>query len=272
MSPLFPYGSSTEDSWFRVGRLEVTTVVFVVLASAIGMLAWVFAPSIGSLLALTPSAILEGQVWRLVTWPLADGLSIWSVLNLFFLWYFGTMLERQIGRRPMASLFVGMWASLTLVTVLLGLAMPTGVGLAGLQLVEFMVLLLWVAEYPNQRFIFNIPAWALGAVLLALQVFSLVAARMWTPLLAFVISLVLVAVVARRVGLLGEYAWIPGRPRARKPKPVKQPRKVVKEQQRRASDSQRMDELLDKINAQGIHSLTDRERKELEEIRKRRRG
>ena len=51
--------------------------------------------------------------------------------------------------------------------------------LAGIGLIEFMVLLVWIAEYPRRPLFFGIQAWVFGAILLALQVLQLLAARGW---------------------------------------------------------------------------------------------
>ena len=45
------------------------------------------------------------------------------------------------------------------------------------SIVQFAVLLVWIAEYPDRRFLFNIPAWVFGLVLVALQVLQALAAR-----------------------------------------------------------------------------------------------
>lgn len=226
-------------------------------------------PSLAAGLALLPSLVFGGEVWRLVTWPFAEGLGLWGVLNLFFLWYFGRELEATLGRVRMARLFVGIWLAFTVATMVVGLLLFTG--LAGLGLVEFMILILWIAENPTRRFLFNIPAWAFGAVLLALQVLQLIAARSASGLLTLALGLFAVALVARRQGLLTAYAWIPGSTSA---EPGSRPRRVPVAQQRetrrKASDEARMDDLLGKISEQGLHSLTKSERAELEKLRQRR--
>ena len=38
-----------------------------------------------------------------------------AILTLVLLWYFGRDLENQVGRRPMMSLYVALWAILTVV-------------------------------------------------------------------------------------------------------------------------------------------------------------
>lgn len=262
------------DAWFRFGRVEVTSTVLVVALGALGVLASVIAPVLPVLLALLPEAVFDGEVWRLVTWPLADSISLWSLLTLVLLWYFGTQVEAQVGRGPMARLYLWTWGALTISTMLVGIISPGSVAVVGLNLVEFFILLLWIAEYPTRRFFFNIPAWVVGAVLLGLQVLQLLAGRAWGSLFSLLIALAIVAHVAKRIGLLSAYQWIPGRQRTattargrsrrRKPSPSRASR-------RHMSDEDRLDDLLGKISAEGIHSLTKAERAELEKLRLRRR-
>ena len=270
MSGFFPTRDASGDAWFRIGRLEVTSTLAVVLLGAVGMLAGLFVRGLPDLLEYVPDVAFRGQLWRLVTWPLADQIGFWSALNLVLLWYFGRELEAHIGRRRMAALFGGIWLSLTVAATVIAL-LSQGARLAGLGFVEFCILLLWIAEYPTRRFIFNIPAWVLGAFFVGLQVFAFVAVRAWGSLLSLLLSLALVALAAKRAGLLAGYRWIPGRPaedrpRAPRPKPAER-----REHRRRESDEERMDALLGKISAEGLHSLTKAERAELEKLRERRR-
>lgn len=276
MSGFFAARNSASDSWFRVGRLEVGTVMAVVLSVVASWLAWVVFPPLADLLAYYPEYVIEGQVWRLVTWPLANGLSLWGIIALFFFWYFGTDLEQAVGRVRMAWLLVGIWASLTAAATVVSVLLGAGYGLAGINIVQFAVLLVWIAEYPDRRFLFNIPAWAFGLVLVALQILEALAMRDLGSLLSLALGLVLIAIAARRAGLLAAYKWIPGGRRDRRPRAPREPRstRAASRQQTRAkSDRERLDDLLDQINEQGIGSLTDAQRKELMRLRERlRRG
>lgn len=265
-----PYAS--EDTWFKIGRLQITSTIAVVLLGAVGVLGWVFNQNLPNLLWYAPQYLSSGQVWRVFTWPLADSLSLWTILNLALLWYFGRDLESRVGKVKMAWLYGGIWLALTLATSATGFLF-TGAYAAGLQMVEFAILLLWIAEYPTRRFFFNIPAWVFGAVLVGLQVFQYIGFRAWPMLVNLLLSLILVAIVARSIGLLGDYRWIPGgnNPRPRKaPKAHHPSRSQQRAQHRRMSDDERIDQLLDKINAQGLHSLTKAERAELLKLRERR--
>lgn len=273
------------DAWFRLGKLDVTSTVLVVLIGAVGVVASAFAPVLYQVGRFVPAEVLQGQVWRAVTWPFVDGISLWTILTLVLLWYFGRDLENQVGRRPMMSLYVALWAILTVVAFVVGLAMGGG-AMAGLDSIQFIVLLLWIAEYPRRPFFFGIPAWIVGAVLVALQVLSYIAIRDLAGLASLVVTFFVAAVVARRFGLLSDLSWLPGRrgsaprirqgggvraPQAAAPRTPRAARAEQKAAARQASDHERMDALLEKISEQGIHSLTPAERKELEALRERRR-
>ena len=273
------------DAWFRLGKLDVTSTMLVVLIGAVGVVASAFAPVLYQVGRFVPAEVLQGQVWRAVTWPFVDGISLWSILTLVLLWYFGRDLENQVGRRPMMSLYVALWAILTVVAFVVGLAMGGG-AMAGLRSIQFIVLLLWIAEYPRRPFFFGIPAWIVGAVLVALQVLSYIAIRDLAGLASLVVTFFVAAVVARRFGLLSDLSWLPGRrgsaprirqgggvraPQASAPRTPRAARAEQKAAARQASDHERMDALLEKISEQGIHSLTPAERKELEALRERRR-
>lgn len=268
-----PWSRTSDDSWFKIGLLEVSSTLLLIGLGLMSWILYVVSPSLSLTLALSASSVYSGEVWRLVTWPMADAPSFWSALNLLMLWFFGTDLERNIGRVRMLRLYLSLATVMTVATLLVGLFLPAG--LAGLSGLEFLVLLLWVAEYPRRPFFFSIPAWIIGLVLLGIQVMGLMAGRAWGLLLALLLSLFLAAVVAKRQGLLGDYAWVPGGPAARKVRPAR-PTPAQRAQERAASrsaaDRARLDVLLDKINETGLHSLTDAERSELVTLRNRLRG
>ena len=60
--------------------------------------------------------------------------------------------------------------------------------------------------------------------------------------------------------------------RPRKARVTAADRAAAKQANRRASDRERLDTLLDKINDQGLQSLSEAERKELVDLRNRLRG
>ncbi len=257
------------EAWFRIGRLDVTSTMLLVLVGTIGMLVSAFVPAFVEVGLFDPRAVLRGQVWRVFTWPVVSGVSVWTVLTLLILWYFGRDLESQIGRRSMARLYAGLWAMLTVVSLVVGLAFGGG-ALSGLRDIQFLVLLLWIAEYPRRPFFFGLPAWALGAVLVALNVVATLAVGDVGGLVNLLVAFVGAALLAKRYGLLAGLSWVPGSARQRRARAPKVSRAQQRTERRRVSDAERIDQLLEKISESGIHSLTPAERKELEKLRQRR--
>ncbi len=247
-----------------------------VLLGAVGLVASAIVPSLPALLAFLPARVFAGEVWRIVTWPVTEGVSLWSLLTLVILWYFGSQLEATVGKIPMAKLYVGAWAAMTAAAAFVGILAPNAVALIGLDQIQFAILLLWIAEYPTRPFFFRIPAWVIGAVLLGIQLLGWIAARAWGTVVAELLGLFGVAVAARGVGLLSSYSWIPGGRSSRRPSSRSSSRgkpggsRPARGERRRMADEQRLDELLAKISAQGLHSLSKGERAELDKLRERR--
>lgn len=276
-----------QGSWFRLGTLEVTTTWLVVLVSSFLLIVGAFAPAVPAWLGLYPAEVRSGQLWRIVTWPLANDIrsGIWPVVTIFFFWYFGGMLEEQIGRQKMARMLA--WLTLSIGLLAVVLSAPFGwfePVLLGLDTLQLIVLLVWIAERPHARFLFNIPAWLFGAVIVAIQLLQLTAFRSWLVLLHFILSLGLGALFARHYGLLQDYSAIPqlgaSTPRPRRPRRQagSSTSTVVTgpwagaTSPRVDSDRAKLDALLDKISESGMDSLTSSERKQLDVLRRRIRG
>ena len=115
MSDRFWPVHSDQEPWFRIGQLEVTTTTLVAALVVISWPVWALAGggAYTNALMYAPELLAGGQLWRLVTWPIAAGPSLWAILDVVMLWYFGNMLERTIGRTRMAWLLSGIWLSMT---------------------------------------------------------------------------------------------------------------------------------------------------------------
>lgn len=278
-------GGGSDDGWFRLGSVQVTTTVFVVVLAVVSIIEWAFEPGskpVQSALLLDPDSVVSGQVWRLVTWPISypAGISLWDIIAIFLFWYFGTEIESLLGKRKMLW-FVG------LITVGLGLLwvavveLSTSYGqLSTLSQLQLMVLLVFIAEYPFRRFFFNIPGWVIGAVIVGLQLITYLGTRDWLLLLNFAFGLLLTAIIAKSLGLLSEWRRVPHLSfhRTHRPKRQKRPSPgptVVQGPWRPtptapvSRDQAALDALLDKISASGMDSLTDHEREQLMVLRDR---
>ncbi len=117
---------SDQEPWFRIGRLDVTTTT---LLAAVVVLSWpvwaLVGPAYTSALMYAPELLAGGQLWRLVTWPVSAGPSLWGILDVVMLWYFGNMIEQLIGRVRMAWLLAGIWLTLTVAYTAVALIFST---------------------------------------------------------------------------------------------------------------------------------------------------
>jgi membrane associated rhomboid family serine protease len=270
-----PNRRGPNDPWFRVGTLDIGSAALLGLLCAVSVLVYAIDKTLLIRLALIPSEVTSGQVWRIITWPLANGFDqalLWVIVSIAVLWYFGSRLEEQVGRTKFA------WF-LTLIILIPGLV-GTALDLpqAGVHTIQLVVLLTFIAEYPNVRFFFGIPAWVLGAVYVAAEVLQLTGDRAGRHLLFFVVSLLVGALAARGVGMLEGYPWIPkiSMPhRRREPRRSRRPAVVAGPWAGTSTVSaaqSELDELLDKISATGMSSLSKAEKERLNELSKRLRG
>jgi membrane associated rhomboid family serine protease len=283
-------GRGADDPWFRIGSLDVGTTMLIVLLSVVSLVVFAVEPidkPIENALAMYPDKVHSLQLWRLVSWPFANTyVDLWVAVTIFFFWYFGTELERLLGRARFATFFFGTTIAVGVLYVLLDLALPLAIGhgaLGGLQLLGILVLLVFIGEYPHRRFFFNIPGWVIGLIFVGIQVIQYLGVRDTFDLIAFLLSLVIAALMARSVGLLAEQAWIPRiafhrpahRPRGgRRSGRSSGPTVVAGPWQATAQppvsrDQAALDALLDKISAGGMDSLTDGEREQLMVLRDR---
>lgn len=305
-------GTERDDDgpWFTLGQLEVSTAVLVLLVWVTTLVIWVIegpGRAVSQYLWLDTAAVQSGEVWRLVTWPFVHAsFQLWDIINAAIFWMFGTELERQTGRRAFGLLTSASILVIGLAAVVFGAILGRPTILADLDLLALTVVLLYCAEHPTRPFFFNIPAWAIAAVIAALEIVNDLAERDTTRLLTVLVASAVIALIAKKVGLLSAYDRVPelslpGGGRADRPAPSKAPKGsksgglgsrfrrgeeaeivAMPTQPTRprptpvvpddvSADDLALDALLDKISATGIDSLTDAERRQLDEIRERRR-
>lgn len=252
-----------DRGWFRLGPVEVSTSVAVAGLGVLGLILTALIPRFGWL-ALLPT--WTTAPWTLLTWPLVNPVEVWTALSLFFMWYFGTEVENQIGRTRMAWLVGGILLSLTLAG-LLAHAVTGWVMLAGLGLPGMVLFLLFILDAPQRPFFGGIPAWLIGVVFLGIDVLRMVQTRDWSATITLLVGAALSVVVARQCGYLRGLTFIPAH-RSRTPG-QKTWDASMKQAKQYAADRERMDALLAKVSATGLDSLSKRERAELSKLSER---
>jgi hypothetical protein len=301
------------DPWFRIGSVDVTTTVAVTALCVVSLIVWALegdAHPVLTRLALIPEEVKNGQVWRIVTWPLANvptnGSVLWTVITIAIFWYFGSEIERLLGRTRYTVFLL----ALTVIPGVVGTLIDTVQ--FGIRPIEFGVFLVFVAEYPFARFFFNIPAWVIGVVFLAIEVVQILGGSdSGRHLLFLFVTLAVAGITARSMGLLASLPWMPAVPlgrfgpsgRRRKPPRARPSRRPPPRSSSRgggdvvagpwtsaaktgptaaaplpppprlagdaASDQAELDALLDKISESGMDGLTAGEKQRLNELSKR---
>jgi membrane associated rhomboid family serine protease len=288
MRPKFNFSSpqrrGPSDPWFRVGQVEVTTTVFVTALGALSMFVYAASPALLEPLILLTSLVRGGEIWRVVTWPIANAPSLSSVITLAVFWYFGRSLEELFGRVRFTRFLIALAVIPAVLLVILSFLSPSlEVFAVGLRLVELGVFVSFVAERPNTPFFFGIKAWIIAAVFVGIDVLQLLGQRGWGSLLLLFFILATSLLLTRAYGYAAEQTWIPkiGLPTAKTKKPrVAKGSPVVRGPWGEAglpvvndmASQAEMDRLLDKIAASGMDSLTADEKRRLKAHSKRLRG
>ncbi len=270
-----PNRRGPNDPWFRVGTVEIGSAALLSLMCVVSVFVYALYKWFLLKLALIPDEVRSGQVWRIFTWPLANGIDrelLWVIISIAILWYFGSRLEEQVGRTK----FAWYLAAIIVIPGLVGTALD--LPQYGIHTIQLVVLLAFIAEYPNVRFFFGIPAWVLGAVYVGAEILQLTGDRDGKQLIFFLVSLLVAALAGRAVGLHEAYPWIPKITmphRRRQPKQSRRPAVVTGPwagSNTVSAAQSELDELLDKISATGINSLSKSEKERLNELSKRLRG
>ncbi len=200
--------------------------------------------------------VLHGQIWRMVTYGLVNGPSIWFVLELAMIVWFGREIEKFFGRKTFGLLFGALYLVPPVLHTVVGIWHPTA--LAG-ESSAFGLFVAFVTLYPNAAMLFNLLAKWVAWVLLGIYTLQDLAVHAWLGMA----SLWAVAGCAYLFILYqqGRIA-LPAISRAPRPQPAR-PASV-----RPASTAlAEADALLDKVARSGMSSLTPKELAKLDAAR-----
>ena len=266
------YGSSEDQQpvlWLR-GR-PVYGAHFVVLVFVISMLGTTILNfcNLGPLLGwlqFVSADVLRGQVWRIFTYGLVNPPSLWFVVEMFMIVWFGRELEKFFGRRAFFGLYGGLYLLSPLVFALIGVWRPTL--LAG-ESGGFALFLAFATLYPNAVMIFNVLAKWAAAVLFGIYSLIAISSRdvtglisLWTGA-AFAVGFVL---YKQGRWSLPRFSFWPRSPKFRM-LPDRERDQQPSAESPRGSSMAEMNALLDKIARSGLSSLTAKERAKLDQAR-----
>lgn len=260
-------GTDLGRPWFYLGRLPMYSAalliaVFITAMVAVTITLAAGGESIVNALVLKRETVFTGRVWQLVTWPLVNFPDIWFAISMLFLYLIGRSVESVLGRVDFFKL-VGVIAG---VATGLTLLLP-GARLAGSWSISFGVFLAFAIMHPSALVfpIVNLTAKWLALILLALNSLMAIASRDWTGLIQLWGVAVAAALGLKWLGAAPSLNWLT-LPTLRLPARTRKPDSGAANASSSASVSpQDIDALLDKVAAQGLHSLTEAERRRLRE-------
>lgn len=278
----------TRDGWFKVGAIDVTTTALLVGLGVISMFVYAIGGASGlfSDLIFFGPLVREGEVWRLLLWPVANPPTrIWVLLTLAFFWFVGHRIEDTIGRKRFTRMILLMTILPAAAVSLFDFTAATGQAY-GLSILAIALLVIYAFDSPGAVWLFNIPLWVLAAVFVLLDVLQYVGNRMFGALLVELGAIIVGSVTARQYGMLDELHFIPrlggGAKRSKAVRPAKRRGGAgstvvagpwtVADAENSAIDQMELDGLLDKISADGIDSLSRTEKNRLNELSKKLRG
>lgn len=215
-------------------------------------------------LGYTSAEVLRGQFWRILTYGLVNQPSLFFVIDMFMLAWFGRELERFFGRRIFLQFYAGLYLLTPMLFTVLGLAgWPQS--LMG-QTGAFGLFIAFATLYPSVAFFFNIQARWLASILVAIYTLIHLAYRdlpglitLWSGV-GFAFGFV--RYQQGRFAIPNPFGWL-SRPKLKvlpgqAPAPPRRTGPITDEAM---AD---VDALLDKIARSGIHSLTAEERARLD--------
>lgn len=290
--------SGGNQPWFRVGQIDVTTTVAVIGLGIVSMFVYAIegpSRSITRQLVLQSDdfggSVLGGQIWRILTWPVANEPDFWTIILFAVFYMLGTQLENLMGRKPFLNFLLLLTIVPAVLVTLIELITPGFTGFVfGLRFVELGVLVAFAAQYPTARFWPGIPAWGIAAGIVALDLLQALGNRndYYLVLLFATVGVSLFAI--RGFGYATELHWLPKmplpaaitgetqavQPRGATPKGRRRGRKrgnlsavPTPSSAESPMDEREIDSLLDQVAERGLDSLTKDQRKRLEEHSKR---
>jgi hypothetical protein len=274
------FGVTTSDdyrpvTWMGRFPVDVTTILVVahIVAMVIGCLLIAFgAGAFFSWLALDSQDVLRGHAFhQIFTYAFVHPPSslIWFAIEMYMLFAFGREVERFLGRNAFIALYCILLLGPSVLLVVWGFRQHLILG--GSIHLHFAVFIAFATIYPRAELMFRILAkWAAFA-LVAILTLQYLAYHEWPNLVVSLFSVLVAFLFIEFRGAGPELAWLTNLKDRLQPKPKlyivqkSTARQTVEPDDVIAS----VDPILDKIAKSGMGSLTETEKKILDQARNR---
>jgi hypothetical protein len=247
---------------------HVLVLIFVLSSLATALLTGLGALSFLHWLPFFSERVLSGHLWRVVTYGLHNPPSLWFVVDMLMLVWFGREVEKFFGRRTFLKFYTGVYLLPPVLFTLIGLWRPTV--LAGVAS-SFPLFIAFAALYPNAVLLFNLLAKWVALILVALYTLIAISNRDLVGLITLASTCGFAFMFVRHAQ--GRFDLpslsLPRRAAAKSPDQASRRPRASAAPAPKEDFMAVADALLDKIARQGIDSLTATERRQLEEARER---
>ncbi len=248
-----------------IGRYPLYSAGILALIHVAVMVLLVLVPpvtrvSLLSGMAFHSDAFQRLHFWQFGTYTFINFPTLWFVLDMFMLVWFGQEVEKFIGRRGFLALYG--------VLLILPPCLLSAVGfwreaiLMGPRYLHFAVFLAFVALYPGVQFFFGIPAKWLAWIFLAIYTLDGLSSRDFIDLLALWSSASAAFLYVDYSRGFPSFDSLRNRSPGKKAESPSRPPRARKPQGQVVLES--IDPLLDKIAKSGLSSLSASEREKLE--------
>jgi membrane associated rhomboid family serine protease len=156
-------------------------VVFVVSLLASCLLLTIGAGWMLDWVVFSSSEVLKGQVWRWVTYGLVNPPSLWFIVDMFMIVWFGRELEKTFGRRTFFALYGALYLTTPLLFTVIGLRWPLGLSGAPGALALFTA---FATLYPNVTLCYGVLAKWAALLLIGIYALMHLSYHNWPALIA----------------------------------------------------------------------------------------
>ena len=270
-------------AYFYLGKLPIAVTEIIILLQIAGMLCVVFSPE--SALhhsGFSATAILSGELWRVITYSFVSPPSLFWALGLFFFFHFGRQVEAALGQKSYIKLVLScllLPAIFALCLAQLPLSLfEISSGFLGNQVLSLSLFCAAVAMMPNQNTaLLPIPLKWLALAFLCISMLQLITASFWLGAIMVLTGvgtalyyMVQQGLAHRHLGFSASDFQLKstGRTNPKKRSSKKRPSsqaKIRPRSQLASRTSSELDSILDKISAHGFQSLTQGEKDKLKQ-------
>ncbi len=239
--------------------LHCILFVFVSVSRPLGY-AWLISECVFS----STSVLQQFHFWQLGTYAFISAPSLWFLVEMAMLYFFGLEIEKFLGRRVFLSLY-GILLILPPLFLLLPALLGNASVLSGAGAIHFAIFVAFAAIMPNAQIFFSISAKWVAIVLFAFNSLILFSVLDWTALSALWLDTAATLFYLRHCGVRSLQFALPQEP-ATSGFPAQPPQKKAIKQVGSVPVID-IDPILEKISSQGLQSLTPTERRSLENAR-----